>query len=412
VSARPAGSTPTAESPESIVPLTAFSPLPTNARAGWWPASSPASAAVAASPSWPASPGWIATRLLADDVNCAGLADGQVGFVGPVQGASASKKSPEVLKALEELLQDTVAGDPVSGLKWTHRSLRKLQKALRRRCRVRLALATIARLLRDLGFSLKTCRKQQAGLQDPDRDRQFRYIARMRKLYLGRGLPVISVDTKKKELVGNFKNPGHCWRKHCRSVLDHDYPSWALGQAIPVGIYDVGSNDGYVVVGTAHGTAAFIAAVIGRWWRAAGRHRYAGARRLLLQMDGGGANDPRKWLWKVALQQLADETGLVIVVTHYPPGASKWNLIEHRMFSQISRNWFGEPLDSYERIVKYIRTTRTESGFHCRAHLDRKDYPMRQRVAAAEKARIRLKPHRVLARWNYTIWPHRSHGKC
>jgi hypothetical protein len=312
---------------------------------------------------------------------------------------------------LEELLKDTVAGDPISGLKWTHRSLRKLRKALRRRG-IRLAPSTIARLLSDLGFSLRTCRKQQAGIQDPDRDRQFRYIARMRKLYLAKGLPVISVDTKKKELVGNFKNAGRTWRRRSRKVLDHDYPSWALGQAIPVGIYDLGHNDGYVVVGTSHNTAAFIAAAICRWWRMVGRRRYPAARRLLLQMDGGGANDPRKWLWKIALQWLADETGLIIVVTHYPPGASKWNPIEHRMFSPISGNWAGEPLVSYETILKHIRTTRTETGFHCRAYLDRKDYPARQRAAPEDKARVRLKPGPVLSHWNYTLWPHRDHGNC
>jgi len=305
------------------------------------------------------------------------------------------------------LLKDTVAGDPISGLKWTHRSLRKLQKALRHRG-IRLARGTIARLLHDGGFSLRTCRKQQAGIQDPKRDRQFRYIARMRKLYLGKGLPVISVDTKKKELVGNFKNSGRTWRRRSRKVLDHDYPSWALGQAIPVGIYDLGHNDGYVVVGISHNTAAFITADIGRWWQVVGQRRYPGARRLLVEMDGGGANDPRKWLWKIALQRLADETGLIIVVTHYPPGASKWNPIEHRMFSEISGNWAGEPLVSYETILKYIRTTRTETGFRCRACLDRKEYPTRQRAAAEDKARVRLKPHSVLPKWNYTIWPHRS----
>jgi Rhodopirellula transposase DDE domain len=312
---------------------------------------------------------------------------------------------------LEELLKDTVAGDPVSGLKWTHRSLRKLQKALCRRG-FRLALATIARLLHGLGFSLKTCRKQQAGIQDPDRDRQFRYIIRMRKLYLAKGLPVISVDTKKKEWIGNFKNPGRCWRRCPREVLDHDYPSWASGQAIPVGIYDLGHNDGYVVVGTSHDTAAFITKAIRRWWRMVGRRRYPGAGRLLLEMDGGGANDPRKWLWKVALQDLADDSGLIIVVTHYPPGASKWNPIEHRMFSIISGNWAGEPLVSYERVLKYIRTARTESGFRCRAWLDRKDYPTRQHVKPAEKARVKLKASPVLPHWNYTIRPQRSRRHC
>jgi Rhodopirellula transposase DDE domain len=312
---------------------------------------------------------------------------------------------------LEELLQDTVAGDPVTGLKWTYRSLRKLQKALRRRG-IRLALGTIARLLSDLGFSLRTCRKQKAGIRNPDRDRQFRHIARMRKLYMGKELPVISVDVKKKELVGNFKNAGRTWRRRSRMVLDHDFPSWALGWAIPVGIYDVGHNDGYVVVGTSHATAAFITAAIGRWWRVVGRRRYPKTRRLLLEMDGGGANDPRKWLWKVALQRLADETGLILVMTHYPPGASKWNLIEHRMFSQISDNWAGEPLSNYETILKYIRTTRTETGFRCRACLDRKEYPARQRAVPEDKARVRRKPHSLLPLWNYTIWPHRDHGNC
>jgi len=312
---------------------------------------------------------------------------------------------------LEALLEDTVAGDPISGMKWTHRSLRKLQKALRRR-RIRLARSTIARLLSNLGFSLKTCRKQQAGIQDPDRDRQFRYLAKMRKLYLAKGLPVISVDAKKKEWVGNFKNAGRCWRRRHRQVLDHDYPSWASGQAIPVGIYDVGCNDGYVVVGRSHATAAFLTAAIGRWWRVVGQRRYPGARRLLLEMDGGGANDPRKWLWKVALQDLADEMGLILMVTHYPSGASKWNPIEHRMFSVISTNWAGEPLGSYETIVNYIRTARTETGFRCHACLDRKDYPAQQRATPEEKASVRLKPGPVLPKWNYTIWPHRLHPKC
>jgi hypothetical protein len=307
---------------------------------------------------------------------------------------------------LEELLQDTVAGDPVSGLRWTHRSLRKLRQALRRRG-LRLALATIARLLRTLGFSLRTCRKQQAHTQDPERDRQFRYLIRMRKLYLAKGLPVISVDTKKKEWIGNFKNPGRTWRRRPRQVLDHDYPSWALGLAIPVGIYDLGHNAGYVVVGTSHNTATFITAAIRRWWRVVGQRRYPKAARLLLEMDGGGANAPRTWLWKVALQRLADETGLILAVSHYPAGASKWNPIEHRMFSVISGNWAGEPLVSYETVLNYIRTARTEKGFRCRAYLDRKDYPAHRRTTPEDKVRVRLKPSRVLPKWNYTIWPHR-----
>jgi hypothetical protein len=313
------------------------------------------------------------------------------------------------LTILTELLRDATAGDPASGLKWTHRSLRKIQRALRRRG-IRLTPPTLARLLRQLHFSLRTNRKRLAGIRDPDRDRQFRYLLRLRRLYITLGLPVVSVDTKKKEWVGNFKNPGWCWRRRDRDVLDHDYPSWASGQAIPVGVYDVAHNDGYVVVGTSHDTPAFTVAVIRRWWLAVGRHRYPGGQRLLLAVDGGGATDHRKWAWKVALQGLADEFGLIITVTHYPAGASKWNPVEHRLFGPISGNWAGEPLVSYETILKYIRTTRTETGLRCRARLDRKEYPVQPRVPPQDKARVRLKRRPVRPELNYTIFPHR-HGK-
>ena len=275
-----------------------------------------------------------------------------------------------------------------------------------RRRGVRLTPPTIARLLRQLHFSLRTNRKRLAGIRDLDRDRQFRYLLRLRRLYITLGLPVISVDTKKKEWVGNFKNPGRCWRWRDRAVLDHDYPSWASGQAIPVGIYDVAHNDGYVVVGTSHDTPAFTGAAIRRWWLAVGRRRYPEAQRVLIEVDGGGATDHRKWAWKVALQGLADEFGLILAVTHYPAGASKWNPIEHRLFSLISGNWAGEPLVSYETILKYIRTTQTETGLHCRACLDRKEYPAQHRVAAQDKARVRLKRRPVRPELNYMIFPH------
>jgi hypothetical protein len=234
----------------------------------------------------------------------------------------------------------------------------------------------------------------------------------MRRLYLARGLPVISVDTKKKEWVGNFKNRGRCWRRQPRDVLDHDFPRWAIGRAIVSGIFDSASNDGYAVVGTSHETPEFAVAAIRRWWLVVGRRRYPKARRLLIQADGGGANGSRRWAWKVALQRLADEFDLIITVTHYPPGASKWNPIEHRMFSLISANWAGEPLVSYETVLKYLRTTRSEAGFHCRACLDETDYPMGYKVKPEEKARVRLKPRPVLPRWNYTIWPHGKPAKC
>ena len=275
-----------------------------------------------------------------------------------------------------------------------------------------MAHSTIARLLDDLRFSLRTCRKNKAGTRHKDRDRQFRYLVRLRKLYLTLGLPVISVDTKKKELVGDFKNPGRCWRCRDREVLDHDFPSWAIGRAIPYGIYDLAFNDGLVVVGTSHETPSFAVAAIRRWWLEVGRHRYPRAKRLLIEADAGGANDYRKWEWKVALQALADEFGLIITVTHYPTGASKWNPIDHRMFSLISANWSGEPLVSYETILGYIRRTRSSEGFHCRACLDPADYPLRSKGTPEARRRVRLKPRPVLPQWNYTIWPHNKPTQC
>ncbi len=273
------------------------------------------------------------------------------------------------MRALARLLEDATAGDPSTGLLWTHRSLRKLAKALGRRGS-RLAPNTIARLLDPAGFSLRTNRKRLAEGHHPDRDRQFRYLRRLRKLYLKRGWPVIRVDTKKKEWIGPFKNPGRTGRRDDQAVLAHDFPSLAVGRAIPYGIYDVAKNDGLVVVGTSQETPAFACASIRHWWLLVGRRRYPQARRLLTEADGGGANDYRKWEWQGGWQPLADECDLVITVTHYPPGASKWNPIDHRMFSLSSGNWAGEPLVSYETMLQYIRRTRSATGFHCRAVLD------------------------------------------
>jgi hypothetical protein len=314
------------------------------------------------------------------------------------------KKCPAVLAILEDLLRDNIAGDPLTGLRWTHKSIHKLCAALRRRGGPS-GHSTVARLLREQRFPLRTNRKRLARTSDPDRDRQFRYLARVRRWYLTRGLPVISVDTKKKEWLGNFKNPGRCWRRQSRAVLDHDFPSWALGRGIPYGIYDIGRHAGYVVIGTSHEAAAFAVAAIRRWWLEVGRHYYARARRLLIQADGGGANDCRKRAWKVALQRFADESGLIITVMHYPPGASKWNLIEHRMFSLISENWAGEPLVSYEAMLKFIRRTRSATGFRCKAWLDTTEYPTGGKIAQAEWTKLRIKHRRILPEWNYTIWP-------
>ena len=222
---------------------------------------------------------------------------------------------------------------------------------------------------------------------------------------------MISVDSKKKELIGNFKNPGRTWRREARSVLATDFPSDAGGKAIPYGVYDVARNRGFVGVGVSHETAEFAVNVIRRWWLTEGRAAYPDQTELLIQADGGGGNSCNSWLWKWALQGLADETGLTIIVTHYPTGASKWNWIEHRLFNHISANWAGEPLISYETVLKFIRTTNTETGLCCTAYLDRKHYLTKVALAPDQKNAIRLIKHRVLPKWNYTIRPHAPSGR-
>lgn len=313
---------------------------------------------------------------------------------------------PALVSTLEQLLQDVTAGDPGSRMKWTHRSTRKLTRALRR-LGFRIGYRTVARLLHRAKYSLRTNRKCLAGTHDPQRDRQFRYLVRQRRRYLKNGWPVISVDAKKRELVGNFKNPGRCWRRKPRQVLDHDFRRYAVGVAVLYGIYDVRHNDGYVVIGTSHETAAFVVAAIRRWWLRVGRFRYSGAKRLLIEADSGGANGSRPWGWKIALQRLADELRLVICVSHLPTGASKWNLIEHRMFGLISENWAGEPLVSYQVIGELIRHTRSETGFRCRAVLDRRAYAKGVKALARERKSVHLNRRGVVPKWNYVIWPHK-----
>jgi len=316
------------------------------------------------------------------------------------------KKHPGILAALREVVRDATAGDPISGLCWTHKTTRNLAAQLRRQG-FPVSHATMARLLREAGYSLRTNRKRLARTHEPDRDRQFRLIERRRRWFWSQGLPVISVDAKKKELVGNFKNPGACWRREARAVLDHDFPSAASGRAIPYGIYDEGRNTGFIVVGTSHETCEFATAAIRTWWLEHGRWCHPKAERWLIEADCGGANGNRRWAWRVGLQRLADEFGVTITVSHYPPGASKWNRIEHRLFNRISQNWQGEPLVSYEAILNFIRTTTSATGLRCRAVLDTTKYDTKRKVSEAEKATVRLKRHRILPQWNYTIrpWP-------
>jgi hypothetical protein len=305
---------------------------------------------------------------------------------------------------LEALMVEETAGDPISGLKWTHKSLRKIQQALARAYPI--SLPTISRLLQARDYSLRVNHKRLVGKQSPHRDQQFHYIVRWRQAYLRRHWPIISIDTKKSELIGHFKQAGVEWRQQRRDVNIYDFLNSAEGKAIPYGIYDVGHHQGYVLVGTSHDTAEFAIAAIRAWWLKLGRMLYPGETHLLIQADGGGSNGNRRRLWKVGLQRLVDEFGLIITVTHYPTGASKWNLIEHRMFNLISANWAGRPLDSYETVLKFIRTTTSTTGFSCQADLDTTIYETGITISAEEFAQVRLRPHQRFPNWNYTIYPY------
>jgi Rhodopirellula transposase DDE domain len=309
--------------------------------------------------------------------------------------------------ALEALVRDATAGDPMGELRWTHKSTRQLAWALRDQG-LAISANTVARLLKAHGYSLRTNRKRLARVHEPDRDRQFRYIARQRRRFQQQGRPAISIDTKKKELIGTFKNPGRTWRRQPIDVSDHDFPGLATGRAIPFGIYDALRQSGFVVVGTSNETADFAGAAIGCWWEEHGRWCYPQARHWWIEADCGGANNARTWAWKWALQQLADRWRVAITVAHYPPGASKWNPIEHRLFSHISANWQGEPLRDNETVLGFIRATTTTTGLRCRAVLDMAHYPTRVKVTEEQRQSIRIKRSKVLPKWNYTIYPRRN----
>lgn len=302
-------------------------------------------------------------------------------------------------------MQDATAGDPITGIKWARKTLRALERALRRKG-FKISFVTIRRLLWERGYAIRVNRKRLTKKQDPERDRQMRYLARLRRRFLKASQPVISIDTKKRELVGNFKNAGGTWRRQARAVLEYDFPSDADGVAIPFGIYDMARNEGFVIVGTSHQTPEFAVAAIRRWWLQVGQLHYPDQQELLIEADCGNPNGNRCWRWKYGLRQLADEFGLAITVTHLPTGASKWNPIEHRLFSQISSNWAGEPLVSYEMILKFIRTTKAENGLRCKAYLDKTVYETRLQLTPKQKEQINLVPRRVLPKLNYTIKPH------
>jgi len=299
---------------------------------------------------------------------------------------------------------DATAGDPLSGLKWTHKSLRAVAHELGRQG-YEVSAPTVSRLLREQKYSLRVNHKRLAGKQSPGRDEQFQYIVRQRKGFLRRGRPVISVDTKKKELIGRFKNPDRQWRRAPHEVHMYDFPSTAVGKAIPYGIYDIGRNTGYVVVGVAHDTPEFAVRAIRSWWVNVGRKGYSPHTQILIEADCGGSNGNRCHAWKVRLQAFADEFGLTITVTHYPTGASKWNPIEPRMFNLISANWSGQPLESYEILRKHLKPTRSTAGFQCLARMDTKNYSSGGKISKEDVARLRLRTHPLFPHWNYTILP-------
>jgi Rhodopirellula transposase DDE domain len=313
---------------------------------------------------------------------------------------------PQVLRALEELVDPVTRGHPESPLRWTCKSTANLAEALTQRNHP-ISDRTVARLLRQSGYSLQANRKTREGSSHPDRNAQFEYINKQVMTFHRRNQPVISVDTKKKELVGEFKNPGQEWQPKGKpeKVTVHDFPDKHLGKAIPYGVYDLASNEGWVSVGINHDTAQFAAASIRRWWSEMGSRRFPRASELLITADGGGSNSSRNRLWKKSLQELADELDLTLKVCHFPPGTSKWNKIEHRLFCFITKNWRGSPLTTYEVIVNLIASTTTKTGLVVRAAIDSSNYDTGVTVSDDELASLRLTRAKFHGEWNYTIKP-------
>jgi len=313
---------------------------------------------------------------------------------------------PTLLAALRDLVESSTRGDPQSPLFWTSKSTRKLAEELSGRSHP-VSHQTVAALLWDWGYSLQANRKTKEGDDHPDRDAQFEYINEQVRLFQRDGQPVVSVDAKKKELIGDFRNPGRQWRRRGQpeEVRAKDFPDKQLGKAIPEGVYDVGRNEGWVSVGVDHDTAEFAVASLRRWWQEMGSLAYPQARRLLITADAGGSNGYRSRLWKVELQGWATDLGLPISVCHFPPGTSKWNKIEHRMFCHITQNWRGRPLRSRAIVVNLIGNTTTKTGLQIQAELDGKAYPLGIKVSDKELAAIRLEKASFHGEWNYTIAP-------
>ena len=319
-------------------------------------------------------------------------------------------KDPTLLADLDALVEPATRGDPMAPLRWTCKSTRKLAEELSKQGH-KASPQTVAVLLKEQGFSLQANSKTKEGKKShPDRNEQFEHINRTAKNFGRRGQPIISVDTKKKELVGNYKTPGREWRPtgEPEPVLSHDFPDPVLGKAIPYGVYDVNGNEGWVNVGVDHDTPDFAVAAIRAWWRNMGSSRYPEATDLMITADSGGSNAARSRGWKMALQKFADETGLRITVSHFPPGTSKWNKIEHRMFCHITQNWRGRPLLTHDVIVNLIANTTTTAGLTIKAKLDTRSYPTGIEVSETDFDTINLQPATFHGDWNYVIESHAS----
>jgi hypothetical protein len=317
-----------------------------------------------------------------------------------------TETDPELLMVLESLVEPVTRGHPESPLRWTCKSTRRLAEELTRQNH-RVGARTVASLLRQAGYSLQANRKTREGASHPDRNAQFEYINSRVTRFLKRGQPAVSVDTKKKELVGDFRNGGQEWRPEGEpeEVRVHDFLDKTLGKAVPYGVYDMANNQGWVSVGIDHDTAQFATNSIRRWWREMGQRRFPKASELLITADGGGSNGHRCRLWKVSLQELADDLGLTLIICHFPPGTSKWNKIEHRLFSFITSNWRGRPLVSHQTIVNLIASTTTRKGLIVKAALDTNQYETKIKVTAEQLERLRLQRHKFHGDWNYTLSP-------
>jgi transposase len=315
-------------------------------------------------------------------------------------------EQPQLIETLERLLDSGTRGDPMSALRWTCKSTRTLAEELLRQG-FSVSANTVGRLLSNSGFSLQANRKTLEGKQHPDRDAQFQHINQRVMAFQRAGCPAISVDTKKKEPLGKLKNPGRSYRRKGdpEKVKTHDFPDKKLGKAVPYGVYDITYNEAGVSVGISHDTAEFAVAAIRRWWKRLGQKRYPSATRLLITADSGGSNSPRTRLWRWSLQQLANETALRLELCHYPPGTSKWNKVEHRLFCHITRNWQGIPLETLEIVINLIGSTRTKEGLEVHAWIDEKQYQKAKSISDDQLAEVRIYRDSFHGEWNYQIRP-------